>query len=114
MEEIMSDRSTIYTRSAYGGAGWQPRSRSLGEEIGALWGACGMATEWGRLRAVLLHRPGDELAASVDFEAVNMIEPLDIARAQEQHDAMAQAYRDAGVVVHYAEPDAPPRPNQMF
>jgi N-dimethylarginine dimethylaminohydrolase len=114
MEEIMSDRSTIYTRSAYGGAGWQPRSRSLGEEIGALWGACGMATEWGRLRAVLLHRPGDELAASVDFEAVNMIEPLDIARAQAQHDAMAQAYRDAGVVVHYAEPDAPPRPNQMF
>jgi N-dimethylarginine dimethylaminohydrolase len=84
------------------------------EELGDLWAACGMATEWSRLRSILLHRPGDELAASADFNAVNMLEPLDLARAQAQHDAMARVYREAGVVVHYVEPGTVPQPNQMF
>jgi N-dimethylarginine dimethylaminohydrolase len=66
------------------------------------------------LRAVLLHRPGAELAASADANAVNMLEPLDIARAQAQHDAMARAYAEAGVTVYYAEPAGEPSPNQMF
>jgi N-dimethylarginine dimethylaminohydrolase len=104
----------MHTKSAYGGEGWHPRSRSLREEIGVLWGPCSVVCEWSRLRAVLLHRPGGELAASVDADAVNMLEALDIARAQAQHDAMAQACRDAGVTVYYAEPDATPPPNQMF
>jgi N-dimethylarginine dimethylaminohydrolase len=101
-------------QSAYGGEGWRPRSRSTHEELGDLWAACGMASEWSRLRAILLHRPGDELAASADFNAVNMLEPLDLARAQAQHDTMARAYREAGVAVHYAEPAPAPLPNQMF
>jgi arginine deiminase len=110
----MTDRLPAHTQSAYGGAGWRPRARSAREEIGDLWATCGMASECSRLRSVLLHRPGDELAASADFDAVNMLAPLDLARAQAQHDAMAQAYRAAGVAVCYAEPDDAPRPNQMF
>lgn len=43
-----------------------------------------------------------------------MLARLDAARAGEQHDSMSQAYRDAGVTVHYVEPDATPPPNQMF
>jgi N-dimethylarginine dimethylaminohydrolase len=43
-----------------------------------------------------------------------MLAPLDIARGQAQQDAIAQAYRAAGGVVSYAEPAAPPPPNQMF
>lgn len=103
-----------HTLSAYGGTGWQPRPRSLREELGTLWGACGITTEWTRLRSVLLHRPGEELLASADFSAINMLAPLDLERAQAQHDAMAQAYRDAGVAVCYAEPPTVPTPNQMF
>jgi N-dimethylarginine dimethylaminohydrolase len=103
-----------HTQSAYGGEGWRPRARSTREEIGDLWAACGMASEWSRLRSILLHRPGDELAASADFNAVNMLEPLDLAHAQAQHDTMARAYREAGVAVHYAEPTPAPLPNQMF
>ncbi|HWQ11993.1 MAG TPA: arginine deiminase family protein [Roseiflexaceae bacterium] len=110
----MPDRTYVHTQSAYGGDGWRPRTRTTREEIGALWGACGASSEWSRLRAVLLHRPGAELAASLDFNAVNMLEPLDVARAQAQHDAMAQVYRDAGVAVYYAEPEGVPTPNQMF
>ncbi len=108
------DRTNLHTRSAYGGDGWRPRARAMRDELGSLWGVCGLQNEWGRLRTVLLHRPGDELAASADFNTVNMLAPLDLERAQAQHDAMARAYRDAGVVVHYAEPDHLPRPNQMF
>jgi arginine deiminase len=108
------DRTNVHTQSAYGGDGWRPRQGALSDEIGGLWGACGMASEWAPLRAVLLHRPGDELAASEDFNAVNMLEPLDLGRAQDQHDGMARAYRDAGVKVVYAEPDGAPTPNQMF
>lgn len=108
------DIATMHTKSAYGGEGWQARTRSMREEIGDLWATCGITNEWGRLRRVLLHRPGPELDASIDPEAVNMLSPLNIARAQAQHDAMAQAYRDAGVSVHYVEPESAARPNQMF
>ncbi len=103
-----------FNASAYGGAGWSPRSQSLAEELGRVWGRCGSASEWSPLKAVLLHRPGPELAASADPEAVQMLAPLDIARAQAQHDAIAQAYREAGAAVHYVEPIERPSSNQMF
>lgn len=114
VRSMIPDRTHVHTQSAYGGEGWQPRERSAREELGSLWGACGMNSEWARLKAVLLHKPGDEIAASADFNAVNMLEPLDLACAQAQHDAMAEAYRAAGVAVYYAEPATQPRPNQMF
>ena len=109
----MAERSHLHLTSPYGGEGWRPRLRSVREELGDLWAACGLSTEWSRLRAVLLYRPGDELSLSADPAAVSMLEPLDIGRAQAQHDALADAYRAAGVAVDYAEA-ALARPNQMF
>ena len=103
-----------FETAAYGGPGWSPRGATLAEEIGGIWADCGVGDEWRPLRAVLLHRPGTELGQSSDPEAVQMLAPLDLGRAQAEHDAMAQAYRDAGVAVHYLEPRAPARPNQMF
>jgi N-dimethylarginine dimethylaminohydrolase len=101
-------------QAAYGGAGWSPRTRSLRQEIGSLWGACGVMNEWSPLKAVLLHRPGAEISALADPNAAQMLGPLDAGRAQEQHDALAQAYREAGVSVHYVEPGQAPSPNLMF
>jgi len=101
------------TPAAYGGAGWRPRSTSTREELGTLWAACGQDSEWKPLRAVLLHRPGPEVLAD-DPNAVQMLAPIDLARLQAQHDALAQAYRDAGVAVFYVEPNEPPPPNLMF
>jgi N-dimethylarginine dimethylaminohydrolase len=100
--------------AAYGGAGWSPRTSSLRQEIGQVWGACGVATEWAPLQAVLLHRPGPELEHLADPNAVQMLAPLDAARARQQHEAIAQAYRDAGVAVHYVAPAETPPPNLMF
>lgn len=100
--------------SAYGGEGWSPRLRPLTEEIGDLWGNCGINSEWRPLKQVLLHRPGSELAASNDPQSVQMLEALDVNKAIGQHDEMARAYETAGVRVTYVEPDLPATPNQMF
>jgi len=108
----------LFTAAAYGGAGWSPRTTSLRQEIGQVWGACGVATEWSPLRAVLLHRPGVELEEMKHPDETQMLAPLDPDRARQQHDGLAQAYRDAGVTVHYVEPadqqETMPPPNLMF
>src|SRR5947209_7394759 len=61
----------------------------------------GATSEVGRLRTVLLHRPGPELSRLTPrnndqllFDGVPWV-----ARAQEEHDAFAQALRDHGVEV---------------
>jgi N-dimethylarginine dimethylaminohydrolase len=110
----MSQQHSTFGLSPYGGEGWSPRNQDTGAELGGVWGACGMDSEWRRLRAVLLHRPGAELEASNDPNAVQMLAPIDVARAGDEHDAMVQAYRDHQVTVHMVEPGAEPRPNQMF
>ena len=104
----------ILKTAAYGGEGWSPRTASLRQEIGQVWGACGVGTEWSPLKTVLLHRPGPELEEVADPDAAQMLAPLDASRAREQHDALAQACRDAGVAVHYVEPAETPTPNLMF
>src|SRR3954465_15765421 len=60
-------------------------------------------SEVGRLRSVLLHRPGSELARltprnndSLLFDGIPWV-----ARAQEEHDAFAEALRARGVEVLY-------------
>lgn len=110
----MSNRESTFGTAAYGGQGWSPRSRRHDEEIGDLWAACGIENEWAPLQAVLLHRPGPELAAE-DAAAAQLLERPDAARALAQHDALAAAYRAAGVAVHYVEPAvSPASPNQIF
>jgi N-dimethylarginine dimethylaminohydrolase len=112
---VAGQAASTFGASAYGGEGWQPRSRLHGAEIGDLWAPCGIDTEWAPLEAVLLHKPGEELAASHnDPSAVQMLAPLDLAVARQEHDAMADAYRAAGVEVHYVDPAVAPSPNQMF
>jgi N-dimethylarginine dimethylaminohydrolase len=110
----MSKKTEPFDAAAYGGEGWSARTASLREELGRVWTACGISTEWSRLKAILLHRPGPELGASADPDSVQMLEPLDLERAQAQHDALAAAYRENGVVVHDLDPSGPVSPNQMF
>jgi N-dimethylarginine dimethylaminohydrolase len=71
-------------------------------------------TEWSWLKAVLLHRPGQELMEMAEPDGLQMLGHIDVEKASRQHDALAQAYRDAGVLVHYVEPDGSPPPNLMF
>ncbi|MBN1583062.1 MAG: amidinotransferase [Anaerolineae bacterium] len=110
----MAITDDLFAAAAYGGPGWSPRSTSLRQEIGRLWGKCGVDSEWEPLKAVLLHRPGPELAAAASPDRVQMLGVLDLEQVQREHDALAQAYRDAGVSVRYVIPDQIPPANLMF
>lgn len=107
--------ATSFHAAAYGGEGWQSRTHDHKDEIGVLWAQCGICDEWSRLDAVVLHRPGDEISASrIDPNAVLMLAAPDVGRAGEEHDQMAQTYRDSGVTVHMLDPDGGITPNLMF
>ena len=108
----MNAPSTI--AAAYGGPGWSPRTTTMREEMGTLWGDWGVAAEWTPLRAVLLHRPGPNIGEVSDPNAVQMLAPVNWGRMQREHDALAEAYRNAGVAVHYLEPAIHPPPNTIF
>lgn len=110
MTELVDHRNA----AAFGGQGWQPRKRSLQQELGTIWAECGIKDEYAPLESVLLHRPGGELQASEDPDAVQMLAPLDLQRAQEQHDNLAKEYGDLGITVHYLDPNVTPSPNQIF
>jgi arginine deiminase len=104
--------------AAFGGEGFSPRTASLREELGSLWSDCGVCSEWGELKSVLLHRPGPELARSSEPDRVLMLEPVDPGKAQAQHDALAETYREVGVQVYSVVPPgferSRPPPNLMF
>ena len=66
-------------------------------------GAVGVASEVGRLRTVLLHRPGPELKRLTPRNNADLLfDGLPwVARAQEEHDGFAAALREHGVEVLY-------------
>ncbi len=100
--------------AAYGGEGWSPRTNTLRQELGTLWGDWGVGLEWALLQAVFLHRPGPEIEGLVHPNAVQMLAPLAVEQLRHQHDALAEAYRQAGVTVHYLQPDEPVPANSLF
>lgn len=104
---------STFDASAYGGPGWRGRGQAHRDEIGTLWSACGIDSEFAPLRAVVMHAPGAELGAA-DPEAENLLAPIDWQRAAAQHAAIVSAYRAAGVTVHAVDPAGRPSVNQMF
>ena len=110
--------------AAYGGPNWPARESSLADELGSVWSACGIDSEYATLRAVLLHRPGAELFEVADADEHLMLEAPDAALCGAQHDDLADAYRANSVQVVYVDPGGSgaalsrtgrlPPPNQMF
>ena len=113
MADHQPDRSQPLNLAAYGGSGWRPRERSLGEEADGIWGTFGLDSEHGRLRKVLLYRPGSEISAD-DPNGAQMLARVDHVEAAEQHDAIAGIYRAEGVEVRVIDPVPQAQPNQMF
>jgi len=99
---------------AYGGDKWSPRLATFREDMTNAWGDWGSGSECGTLRAVLLRRPGPELDAIEDFDAVQMRSDINPDRARQQHDGLAEAYRTAGVAVHFVENGRLDKPNSFF
>ena len=96
------------------GERWFPCTKTFSEDMPAFWGDWYCDSEVGTLRAVLMHRPGPEISAVTDPVPVRFKALMDLHRAQEQHDALAEIYRSHGVTVHYAENGRMDRPNALF
>ena len=109
-----TNRPTGGMAAAHGGEGWSPRTQSLAQELGTLWGDWGAGLEWRPLQAVLLHRPGPEIEGLAEPNAAQMLAPVDPELIRRQHDALAAAYRQSGVEVNYLEPEGQVPPNTLF
>jgi len=82
------------------------------EELRATWGeGWGAQSAVGRLRKVLVHRPGDENRSPIiaqDPAFFNLPEGLpDLERMQEQHDRFVEVLRGEGIDVIYLNPRKP-------
>ncbi|MFO8059160.1 MAG: arginine deiminase family protein [Bacillota bacterium] len=84
------------------------------EEISQYWGDWGVASECGRLEAVLLRRPGAEIEDIGDPSQWRWTGAMDPEIARAQHDEMARIYREAGAEVHYVHEMRRDRPNALF
>ncbi len=106
--------SATVLSAAYGGEKWSPRAATMTDDMVSVWGDWGVSSEIGRLQAVLLKRPGPELDAVTDFDAMQMRADLSPEIVRAQHDALAEMYRSLGVAVYYVESGRPDKPNAMF
>jgi N-dimethylarginine dimethylaminohydrolase len=100
--------------AAHGGEGWRSRQGTTADELGSIWAACGVSSECGTLRAVLMHRPGAEIEGIEDAASALWHNVLDPARARDQHDQLTDLYRAHGVSVHELGEVALDRPNSYF
>jgi N-dimethylarginine dimethylaminohydrolase len=69
------------------------------------YGAQGMA---GRLLRVLVNRPGERYGAAHDTEGAFYAEPIDLARAQAQHDALVTVLEDSGAQIERLDRESGP------
>lgn len=100
--------------SALGGEGWIPRTGALHDERDTIWSDFGVSSECGRLRSVVMRRPGPEIETVTDVKSALWIDLPDPVRAREQHDALAGIYTSYGVQVSYVADTSQARPNLYF
>ncbi len=93
---------------------------TFAQDLASLYGDWGVDSEIGKLRSVLMHRPGGEIEGITreDSERLAFVmtdgEDYDPELVRRQHDAVAQIYKENGVQVHYVEETDPKCPNAMF
>jgi len=88
-----------------------PMENEVQRYWGKRWGA---NSEIGKLRAVLVHHPGNELKAIEDSTKWLWIGKPDIPRAQQEHHAMVEALRSEGINVLYLDRDVGDRAKMYF
>lgn len=105
MEKMIWKKLPFYER------GMPPRPVEIDyrDEIERYWGRKWGAQGMGKLRMVLVHRPGEEaLWGKEDPAYFNLPEGLiDLERMQKQHDEFVKALKDEGVEVVYLNPKPP-------
>jgi N-dimethylarginine dimethylaminohydrolase len=94
---------------------WLSLETSITEDFSEYWGGdWGCDSEVGKLRAVLLRRPGKEIENIADPEECRWLEVMDAETAREQHDTLSELFRSEGVQVHFVENMREDKPNALF
>ena len=93
---------------------WLADDQTLSEDLVSHWGDWGCDSEVGRLKAVLLRRPGEEIENISDPEEYRWLAVMDPETARRQHDSLAEGFHSFGVSVHYVERMRSDRPNALF
>jgi N-dimethylarginine dimethylaminohydrolase len=88
--------------------------KTFKEDLKNLYGDWGVCSEIGKLRAVLMRRPGKEIDNIKDPISVSMAEKFDPDLVRKQHDNIADIYRQNGVQVYYVEDMDENCPNAMY
>lgn len=109
----MTNENKIIDIDAIPGERWFPKESSFEEDMKLYWGDWGVASEVDTLRAVLMRRPGKEVE-NFDYNKVRFAAPINPEKFRQQHDNLAQVYRDHGVKVNYIEEQREDRPNSIF
>lgn len=95
------------------GERWFPKETGFIEDMPLYWGDWGCHSEVDDLKAVLLRRPGKEIE-NFDHRAARFMTAIDVDKFRAQHDALAQLYRDNGIMVYYVEEQREDRPNALY
>ena len=74
----------------------------------------GSFSECGKLRSVLLHRPGPEIELVKEARQALWLDLLNAEKAREQHDMLVEMCRSHGIVVSYVEDTMHATPNLYF
>ena len=98
------------------GERWFPSETQFSEEMGKNWGNWYCDSEVGKLRDVLLRRPGKEIEIinEGNYSDYRWKAPMDIEKARMQQDKLAEIYKANGVRVHYVEEQREDRPNALY
>ena len=96
-----------FLHAAHGGSQWRARAADPLAQIG-------VTTEYGRLRRVIMHRPGTEIDGITDADAVLWDDIVAPSAAREQHDMLTSTYRSFGVEVVELTPGEQATPNIYF
>jgi N-dimethylarginine dimethylaminohydrolase len=96
------------------GERWFPSENSFREDMPSTWGDWFCDSEVGRLRAVLMRRPGGEIDAMTDPAPFRFKSLMDPELARRQHDALADIYRQHGAKVYYVDNMRQDRPNAIY
>ncbi len=96
------------------GERWFASESPFKADMPRIYGDWGVDSECGKLRAVLMRRPGHEIEnMEHTYAKYRWKAPMDPGLARDQHDQLAQIYRDHGVQVYYVE-ETGDYPNALF
>ncbi|MFO7942220.1 MAG: arginine deiminase family protein [Bacillota bacterium] len=96
------------------GERWLAAETAFVEDMAKYWGPWGVNSEVGRLRSLLMHRPGAEIEGLEDPSEARWLRAMDPEVARTQHDRLAAVFRDFGTEVHYVAGQRLDRPNALF